>query len=383
MAAAPNSSGQPSGDGDDTKKKLAADFTYLVMQWLKENNYTKAYHSLEEDSKLVVSVEHVEALIQNGRWASVTEYLGAFFQQDDPAYHEILEGIYRHRLLEALEIHDYHEARRAISDITSVRRYNPVDFAEYMLVEDIRKHPDVASSLARIGPDATIRSARFVCALNVVKQIKAHPDMGKERTEFPKIEPSRLKKLVTLFFRHQHRNKCGPLGQQPLEKYLTTLLKDHQCPLPSSSSSSTPSSTSPSTPDQTTPPPSSSSSSSSSSSLSSNNNNNNNNTSNGLTPNGISGPLKSRSTEHHDEPKNKRPRQEPASPAPPSSSSSSSSFSTTSTSSTIPTTKITTTTNHTLSSQHIPVIAPSSTPSHRVSLQRVSMNYPTATRTQT
>eukprot|EP01112_Ceratiomyxa_fruticulosa_P009616 TRINITY_DN2517_c0_g1_i2.p1 TRINITY_DN2517_c0_g1~~TRINITY_DN2517_c0_g1_i2.p1 ORF type:complete len:669 (-),score=170.45 TRINITY_DN2517_c0_g1_i2:15-2021(-) len=215
---------------DNKKKQLEKDLTYLIIQWLRSNHYEHASRSVEAQSKLFISISHVQKLIMDGNYEAVFEYINPFIDDihENTTVDKILRQLTKHQLLEALETNDLIRARKIMNNgiialwkTTSPTKYNQL--LQYLAIEDISESNELKEFYS-LFPNNTIKTAkaRKVCAEKVCNYLT---ELFPEKMQFPSIPENRLGKLINHALSYQH-SLCK-LKSPSLE--FRSLFEDHKC----------------------------------------------------------------------------------------------------------------------------------------------------------
>ncbi|KAL8496923.1 hypothetical protein ACS0TY_020562 [Phlomoides rotata] len=204
---------------------LSKDLVFLILQFCDEENLKKTAHMLEQETGYYFDLKYFEELVIDGNWDEAEKYLTSFTVVEDNKYStKIYFEIRKQKFLEALDKHEFPVALDILlKDLKVFSKSNKElykEMAQLMVLDDIREN----SSLASYGDTLSARK-RVVDELRTV--VEANP-LLQEKTRFPQINKSRLRRLINQSLNWQHI-QCTHPHPQP---HIDTLFTDHKCPGP-------------------------------------------------------------------------------------------------------------------------------------------------------
>ncbi|CAA0829350.1 Topless-related protein 1 [Striga hermonthica] len=204
---------------------LCKDLVYLILQFCNEENLKKTAHVLEQETGYFFDLQYFEELVIEGSWDEVERYLSSFTAAEDNKYStKIYFEIRKQKYLEALDKHEFAAALDILlKDLKVFGQTNKElykEMTQLLSLDDFREH----NLLAYYGDTSSARK-RLV---NELKNfIEANP-LLQERTKFPQINKSRLRRLINQSLNWQHIHCANPHPQP----HIDTLFTDHKCPEP-------------------------------------------------------------------------------------------------------------------------------------------------------
>nr|XP_025888349.1 topless-related protein 1-like isoform X5 [Solanum lycopersicum] len=204
---------------------LSKDLIFLILQFCKEENFTKTARMLGQESELFFDMGHIEALVLGGKWDEIENYLSGFTGVTESRYSKkMFFEIRKQKFLEALDRQDRKTALEILmKDLQVFAETNKELYAEMtqlLTFDNFREHP----SLALYGDTLTARN-RIMKILRVV--IETNPQLN-GKLHFPELTKSRLRRLINQSLNWQHAHCANP--QQ--EPEIKTLFIDHKCSIP-------------------------------------------------------------------------------------------------------------------------------------------------------
>ncbi|XP_027774677.1 topless-related protein 1-like isoform X3 [Solanum pennellii] len=204
---------------------LSKDLIFLILQFCKEENFTKTARMLGQETQLFFDMGHIEALVLGGKWDEIENYLSGFTGVTESRYSKkMFFEIRKQKFLEALDRQDRKTALEILmKDLQVFAETNKELYAEMtqlLTFDNFREHP----SLALYGDTLTARN-RIMKILRVV--IETNPQLN-GKLNFPELTKSRLRRLINQSLNWQHAHCANP--QQ--EPEIKTLFIDHKCSIP-------------------------------------------------------------------------------------------------------------------------------------------------------
>ncbi|GER35319.1 transducin family protein / WD-40 repeat family protein [Striga asiatica] len=202
---------------------LCKDLVYLILQFCNEENLKRTAHVLEQETGYFFDLQYFEELVLKGSWDEVESYLSSFTEAEDNKYStKIYFEIMKQKYLEALDKHEFAVALDILlKDLKVFERTNKElykEMTQLLSLDDFREH----NLLAFYGDTSSARK-RLVNDLR--NFIEANP-LLQEKTKFPQITKSRLRRLINQSLNWQHIHCANPHPQP----HIDTLFIDHKCP---------------------------------------------------------------------------------------------------------------------------------------------------------
>ncbi|KAI7987452.1 Protein TOPLESS [Camellia lanceoleosa] len=204
---------------------LSKELILLILQFCHEEDLKKTAHMLEHETGVFFDMEYFEDMVLFGNWDEAEKYLSGFTRLEDDKYSmKIYFEIRKQKFLEALDEHDRARAldillkELKVFAISNEELYK--EMTQLLTFDDFRNH----GPLSMYGD---VLSARK-CMMNDIKNIIEADPLFQDKLKFPRINKSRLMRLINQSLNWQHIHCAYP---QP-DPDIQTLYMDHQCPLP-------------------------------------------------------------------------------------------------------------------------------------------------------
>ncbi|KAL3497326.1 hypothetical protein ACH5RR_040058 [Cinchona calisaya] len=209
---------------NNTKKKnsYCKDLLFLIRQFCDEEKLQKTAHMLEQETGCFFDMNYFEELVMTGNWSEAEKYLSGFTGVEDNKYSmKMYFEIRKQKFFETLDKHDVTMALDILlKDLKVFAASNEELYKEMTLLltmDDFRTH----HSLSSYG---NVISARRQMMDEIKLIIEANPLLN-IKIEFPRIENSRLRRLINQSLNWQHIKCAYP---QP-EPRIESLFSDHKC----------------------------------------------------------------------------------------------------------------------------------------------------------
>ncbi|KAF4388353.1 hypothetical protein G4B88_013190 [Cannabis sativa] len=201
---------------------LSKDLIYLILQFLDEEKFEDALHTLEQESGLYFNFKHFEELVMSGNWDAVEKYLSGFTTMDDNKNsRKIYFEIRKQKYLEALDRLDRVKAVEILmKDLKVFSNFNEdlfKEFTQLLTLDNFRQN-------AQLSAYRDTRTARAMTLVELKKLMDVNP-LFQDKMMFPNIKTSRLKVLTNQSLNWQH-SLCSNPSQNP---DMRTLFIDHSC----------------------------------------------------------------------------------------------------------------------------------------------------------
>ncbi|PWA97698.1 CTLH, C-terminal LisH motif-containing protein [Artemisia annua] len=215
---------------------LLRDLIFLILQFLREENYKEAAHRLESESGVFFDVNYIEELVIKGDWDNLEKYLAGFICVGDNRYSvKMLFEIRKQKYLEALDKNEGAKAFEILNEELKVFKPDGELFSEManlFMLENIR-HLCIPIPLsekicfrenAQLSTYTDDVTARGVLASELKKLIEKNPELC-HKCQLPTVNNSRLRLLVNQSLNWQHQLCQNPNSVPDI----TSILVDHLC----------------------------------------------------------------------------------------------------------------------------------------------------------
>ncbi|XP_074343882.1 topless-related protein 3-like [Apium graveolens] len=201
---------------------LCKDLVMIVMQFLREEHYTEAVHSLEKESGFFFNLSYFEEKVLAGDWDEVEKYLSGFTKVEDNSYSmKIYYDLRKQKYLEALDRNAKPEALEILlKDLKVFSAYNSDAYSEITKLLTL----DNFRMSQKLSNHGDTKEARSTMMGELKKLIKANPLLN-DKLEFPSLRSSRLRTLINQSLNWQHQ-LCT--NRRPIPD-IKTLFTDHSC----------------------------------------------------------------------------------------------------------------------------------------------------------
>ncbi|ESW10946.1 hypothetical protein PHAVU_009G252100 [Phaseolus vulgaris] len=201
---------------------LNQEVVFLILQFLKEENFKDTMHRLEQETGLFFNVKYFEEKVLAGEWDNVEKYLFGFTKVDENQHSMmIFFEIRKQKYLEALDRKDRVRAVEIlVNDLKVFQSFNEYLFKEItnlITLNDFRENEE----LSKYGDTKT---ARNILILELKRLIQANPHF-QDKLKFPSFRPSRLRTLINQSLNWQHQLCKNPMPSPEIK----TLLINHCC----------------------------------------------------------------------------------------------------------------------------------------------------------